>query len=279
MPTVAEALRVGTARLAAAGVPAAARDARLLMAGALGVAPERVSLATPEPLAPAARAAFEAMVAARARRQPVAQITGRRAFWGRDFEVTPDVLDPRPETETIVALALAGAPAATALDLGTGSGALLVTLLAEWPAGRGTGTDRSAAALAVAARNAARHGVADRATFVETNWTDGVRGAFEFIVCNPPYIPAAELARLEPDVRDWEPAMALTPGPTGLEAYCALAPRLVRLLAPGGRALLEFGAGQAPAVVGILREAGLPAPVLHRDLDGRERVAEVTAPA
>jgi release factor glutamine methyltransferase len=276
--TVAEALRAGTARLAAAGVPAAARDARALMAHALAVPADRVGLAAPELLVPAARAAFEAMIAARARRQPVAQITGRRGFWGRDFEVTPDVLDPRPETEVIVAVALAGSPAASVLDLGTGSGALLVTLLAEWPSARGTGTDLSPAALAVAARNAARHGVAERAAFVETDWTDALHGRFGLVVCNPPYIAAAELAALDPDVRDWEPRAALTPGPTGLEAYRALAPRLAPVMAPGGRALLELGAGQGAAVADILAAAGFAGPVLHPDLDGRPRVAEIAAP-
>ncbi len=273
--TVRAALAAAAARLAAEGVPDAARDARRLMAAALGVAPDRLALALPEGLPPAAGAAFEAMVAERARFRPVAQILGRRAFWGRDFAVSAAVLDPRPETETLVALALAGPAPATILDLGTGSGALLVTLLAELPGARGLGTDTDAAALALAAENAARLGVATRAEFLRADWTDGVAGRFELVVANPPYIAAAELETLASDVRDWEPRHALTAGPTGLESYARIAPGLSGVLAPGGRALLEIGAGQGAAVAALLTAAGFARVAVHPDLDGRDRVVEV----
>jgi release factor glutamine methyltransferase len=207
----------------------------------------------------------------------VAQIIGRRAFWGRDFRVTAAVLDPRPETETLIARALAGPAPATILDLGTGRGAILVTLLAELPAARGLGTDIDPAALAVAAENAARHGVADRAGFRHADWTDGIEGRFDLVVSNPPYIAAAEIAGLAPDVRDWEPRHALTAGPTGLEAYARIAGGLAGLLAPHGRGLLEIGAGQGAAVTALMRSAGFTASV-HRDLDGRDRVVEVQFP-
>jgi release factor glutamine methyltransferase len=267
--SVRAALAAGAARLAAAGVPDPGRDARRLMAAALGVAPDRVTLAMGEELPAAAAAAFERMLGERARARPVAQITGRRAFWGRGFAVTGAVLDPRPETETLVALALAGAPAARVLDLGTGSGAILVTLLAEWPEARGVGTDVDAAALAVAAENAVRHGVAGRAAFRVADWLEGVEGRFDLVVANPPYIPAGEVAGLAADVRDWEPRHALTAGPTGLEAYRRIAAGLGRVLAPGGRALFEVGAGQGAAVAALF-----PGAVVHPDLDGRGRVVE-----
>ena len=271
MGTVQAALTAASARLAAAGVADPVRDARLLMAEALGIEPGALTPRAHDPLGPAAPA-FEALVAERARRRPVAQILGRRAFWGRMFEVTDDVLDPRPETETIIAAALDGRPAGRVLDLGTGSGALLVTLLAEWPDARGLGTDASAAALAVAARNAERHTVAERAAFRLADWTNGIDDTFDLVVCNPPYIPAAAVATLEPDVRDWEPRAALTPGETGLEAYRRIVADLGRLVAPGGRAFFEFGEGQGPEVGAVFEAAGLGPRGLLPDLDGRPRV-------
>lgn len=265
-------LRAGTERLARAGVADPARDARLLLARAIGVGADRLTLVLGDPLGEGAEDRFEALLAERALRRPVSQILGRRAFWGREFHVTRDVLDPRPETETLVAAALEGGPGARVLDLGTGSGILLVTLLAEWPEASGVGTDMSADALAVAEENAARHGVAARAEFRETDWAEGIRGRFDVIVSNPPYIPEAEVAHLAPEVRDWEPRMALTAGRSGLEAYERIARDLSRLLAPGGRAFLEFGAGQGAEVAEIFAARGFANARLSRDLDGRERV-------
>jgi release factor glutamine methyltransferase len=276
MTSLGAALAEGAARLKAAGVPDPARDARRLMAAALGLAPDRLVLA-PEALAEPAAAAFARMVGERARFRPVSQIVGARAFWGRDFLVSAAVLDPRPETETLVALALAGPRAASVLDLGTGSGAILVTLLAEWPEARGLGIDIDPAALAVAAENAARHGVAARAAFRRGDWTEGLAARFELVVANPPYVAAAEVETLAPDVRDWEPRHALTAGPTGLEAYVRIAAGLPAVLAPGGRALLEIGAAQGDAVAELLRRAGLSRVAVHPDLDGRDRVVEAAA--
>ncbi|MCX7646610.1 MAG: peptide chain release factor N(5)-glutamine methyltransferase [Rhodobacteraceae bacterium] len=274
--TGAEAVRQAAARLAAAGIEGAARDARWLLAHALGLDPAAVAARLGEPLAPEAAAAFEAAVAARAARQPVSQITGRREFWGRTFRVTPDVLDPRPETETLVALALSE-PFATVLDLGTGSGCLLVTLLAERPDATGLGTDVSAAALAVARANAAAQGLARRARFVLADWFEGVSGRFDLIVSNPPYIAAAEIAGLAPEVRDWEPHGALTDGGDGLSAYRAIAAGAAQRLGPGGRLIVETGAGQADRVAGIFRQAGLARVAVHPDMDGRPRAVSARA--
>jgi len=168
-------------------------------------------------------------------------------------------------------VALAGPAFGRVLDLGTGSGAILVTLLAERAGALGVGTDLSAAALAVARRNAARHGAAGRAAFRVADWTDGIAERFDLVVCNPPYVPAAAVAGLDPEVRDWEPHVALTPGPRGLESYERVAAGLAGVLAPAGRALFEIGAGQAAAVAAILASAGF-ATAAHSDLDGRERV-------
>jgi release factor glutamine methyltransferase len=202
----------------------------------------------------------------------VSQILGRRSFWGRDFEVTADVLDPRPETETLIAAALDGRPPASILDLGTGGGAILLTLLAEWPDATGLGVDASAAALAVAERNAARLGLAARACFQRGDWLENLDGRYDLIVCNPPYIAGNAVGALDADVRDWEPYAALSPGPTGLESYRDIAAGLDRHVAPGGRALFEFGAGQAEAVRVVLAAAGFACIDMHRDFDGRERV-------
>ncbi len=272
MTLVQTALRDGIARLTTAGVPGASRDARLLMAAALGIEPGQVTLRTGSPLTAAEQAAFDALIAERAHRRPVAQILGRRAFWGREFEVTGDVLDPRPETEILVTCALEGPEPSRVLDLGTGSGAILVTLLCEWPGARGTGTDMSAAALAVAARNAVRHKVADRASFEIADWTRGITERYDLVVCNPPYIAAALVEGLAPEVRDWEPRAALTSGPTGVEAYQAIAAGLGSVLAGNGRALLEFGQGQGREVQEIFQGAGFRDLELHMDFDGRERV-------
>lgn len=273
--TAAQALATGVARLAAGGLDDAGRDARRLLAHALGVGPDRLALHLRDPVDPAAAARFEAAIAARLRRQPVAQITGRRQFWGRGFAVTPDVLDPRPETETLVAAALAR-PAVRVLDLGTGSGCILLTLLAEWPCATGLGTDLSAPALAVAAANAAALGLAGRADLRRGDWTGCIDaasdGPFDLIVSNPPYIAAADMAGLAPDVRDWEPHGALTPGGDGLAAYRAILPALPALLAPGGRVLLEIGAAQGAAVAAIARAAGLARIAVLPDMDGRDRV-------
>jgi release factor glutamine methyltransferase len=276
--TAAEALRAAVGRLRAAGVEDAPGDARRLLAHALGVAPDRVTLVLPDALAPAAAAAFDAAVAARARRQPVAQITGRRAFFGHEFRVTPDTLDPRPETEILVAAALER-PFGSILDLGTGTGCILLSCLAAMPAASGIGTDRSEAALAVARANAADLGLAGRARLVRSDWFAGVTGRFDLIVSNPPYIAESEIADLAPEVRDWEPRAALTPGGDGLDAYRAIAAGARARLVPGGRILLEIGPTQGPAVRDLLRAAGLDGVAIRRDLDGRDRVVEARRPA
>lgn len=274
--SVRAALAAAAARLAAAGVPDVGRDVRLLMADALGVGPDRVTLALGDPLAEAAAARFAAHVAARADRRPVSQILGRRAFWSHEFLVTADVLDPRPETELLVALALEGPAPRRLLDIGVGSGAILATLLAAWPAAQGVGTDLSAPALAVARANADRLGVGPRADLVAACWAEGVAGPFDLVVSNPPYIAEAEMAGLSPEVL-CEPRMALTPGGDGLAAYRAIAADLDRLLAAGGRSFFEIGATQGAAVAAIFAAAGFAAQI-HPDLGRRDRVVAVRRP-
>lgn len=277
MTTGAEALRAALPRLRAAGVEDAPRDARALLAHALGVAPDRLIGAMGDALTPAQSAAYEAAIAARCARQPVAQITGQRLFWGRSFAVTQDTLDPRPETEILVAEALS-APFLKMLDLGTGTGCILISCLLGMPMAAGTGTDRSPAALTVAARNIATHGLGHRARLAEGDWFAPVQARFDLIVSNPPYIAAAEMPALSPEVRDWEPEMALTPGGDGLDAYRAIARGAPARLLAGGRLLLEIGPTQGPAVADLLAAQGLEAIRILPDLDGRDRVVAARAP-
>jgi release factor glutamine methyltransferase len=275
--TGAEALRAAKARLEAAGVEGAARDARRLLAHALGVAPDVLAGRMTDPVPEAAVAAFDALVGRRAAREPVSHLTGQRAFWGRDFRVTRDVLDPRPETETLVARALAE-PFARVLDLGTGSGCILVTLLAERPGAQGVGTDISPDALLIAGENAARHGVADRLVLTPSDWFGDIGGRYDLIVSNPPYIAADEMAGLAPEVRDHEPRGALTDEADGLTAYRAIAEGAGRFLVPGGRLLVEIGPAQGMAVSSLFAQAGLERVVVHPDLDRRDRVVAARRP-
>ncbi|WP_051491738.1 peptide chain release factor N(5)-glutamine methyltransferase [Roseivivax isoporae] len=271
--TGADLVARATRALAAAGVPDPARDARRLLAHALGLAPGRVTLALPDPVAPGRQAAFDALVAARGRRVPVSHLVGERLFWGRAFAVGPAVLDPRPETETLVAAALAR-PFRTVLDLGTGSGCILLTLLAERPAAEGTGTDIDPAALEVAAGNAVRLGVEARARFSRGDWGGAVpAGArFDLVVSNPPYIAADEMAGLAPEVRNHEPRHALTDEGDGLSVYRHIAGQAGSLLSPGGRVLVEIGPDQGAAVAAIFETAGLSDIGVLPDFDGRDRV-------
>ena len=210
----------GAALLRAAGIAGAARDADRILAAVLEMEPGQLRVTDDRDLTPDQAAAFHRGIAARALRQPVAQIVGFRDFWAHRFRVTPDTLDPRPETEALVEAALAR-PWRRVLDLGTGTGAILISLLAARAGTQGLGTDISEAALAVARHNARRIGVDAR--FRRADWFAGVEGQFDLIVSNPPYIAAVEMPLLDPDVRDWEPHQALTDGGDGLGAYREIA--------------------------------------------------------
>ncbi len=266
-----DSLAAAALRLRAVGVEDALRDARVLLAFALGLPADRLTLHLADAVPAAALARFDVALEARARRQPVAQITGQRLFWGRSFAVTQDVLDPRPETETLVAAALEQ-NFVKMLDLGTGSGCILLSCLAECPEAQGMGVDLSAPALAVAQGNAERLGLTSRCTWAQSDWCAEVAGRFDLITANPPYIAASEMAALAPEVRRWEPVMALTPGGDGLAAYRIIARQASLLLLPGGRLMVEIGPTQAASVAALFGAAGLTGIEIRRDLDGRDRV-------
>ena len=268
--TIAEALREAAAALAATS-DTARLDAELLMAHALGVTRSDLLLRHMTDLAPVN---FTPLLNRRLAHEPVAYILGTQDFRGLSFLVTPAVLIPRGDSEVLVEASLAARPdARRVLDCGTGTGALLLAVLAELPDASGVGIDCSLGALAVAAANAARLGLAERAEMIradwhEAGWSDGL-GRFDLILANPPYVETdAELAA---SVRAHEPAGALFAGAEGLDDYRVLIPQLPALLAPAGVALVEIGATQAEAVTAIAQAAGFTA-TLHRDLAGRPRV-------
>ncbi|MDB5666505.1 peptide chain release factor N(5)-glutamine methyltransferase [Cypionkella sp.] len=265
------ALRAAIPRLTAAGIENAPRDARLLLSYAMGIAADRLTLHLPDPLTDQAQSAFDQAITARCNRQPVSQITGQRQFWGRSFKVTRDTLDPRPETEILVAEALSR-PFLKMLDLGTGTGCILLSCLADMPMASGVGSDLSAKALDVAKTNAATLNLTPRAQFLQSDWLNSIPGRFDLIVSNPPYIAAAEMPDLAPEVLQWEPHAALTPGGDGLDAYRAIAAQAPARLLAGGRLILEIGPSQAHVVSMLLADRGLENIRVLQDMDGRNRV-------
>jgi release factor glutamine methyltransferase len=273
-----EALRAAIPRLAEAGIPDAPRDARALLAYAMGIAADRLTLHLPDAISPDQQAAFDAAVTRRLARQPVSQIIGQRLFWGRSFRVTPDTLDPRPETEILVQAALSE-PFFRVLDLGTGTGCILLSCLADRPMATGLGTDIHPATLAVATENAASLGLSARARFQHSDWFADVPGRFDLILSNPPYIAADEMPDLSPEVRLWEPHRALTPGGDGLDPYRIIARGAPARLMPGGRLLVEIGPTQGQAVAALFAAQGLTNIHVLPDLDGRDRVVAATKAA
>jgi release factor glutamine methyltransferase len=249
-------------------------DAELLMAEALDIDRDKLILSPPERAIPAR---FWKMVARRMKGEPVAYITGRRAFWNIDLHVGPGVLVPRPDSEVLIASAIEhfeGTPEpARILDLGTGPGTLLLAALDVWPKATGLGIDVSRRALSYASANARRLGFETRLKFKLGNWAQGIEEGFDLILCNPPYI--AEGAELGRGVREFEPDEALFAGETGLDAYRALAPQLPHLLSKGGLAAVEIGHNQAAAVTGLLARDGLKASVVN-DLADRPRAVLLT---
>lgn len=274
--SIADALANLAQRLRAAGIEEPQREARFLLQGLLGLDGAQMLAKPGRPLgADAAR--LEDAARRREAHEPISRILGHRAFYGRDFIVTPDVLDPRPDTEAAVELALdivrsrglSDRPLSIA-DIGTGSGILIATLLAELPNARGLATDVSPAALAVAERNARALGVGDRVRFAATTGLDGYPGPFDLVISNPPYISSAEISGLEREVKDFDPILALDGGPDGLRVYREIARNIADLAGPA-LIVLEIGAGQASAVEEIFSGHGAQLIGRREDLGGHTR--------
>jgi release factor glutamine methyltransferase len=244
-------------------------DAEVLMSAALGITRDRLLLSNPNGQAPDA---FYEFIERRAKGEPVAYITGQRAFWTIDMAVGPGVLVPRPDSETLIVAAVEYFAGSTGperiLDLGTGPGTLLLAALDEWPKAIGLGIDSSEAALYYARRNAERLGMADRATFRLGNWAEGIEASFDLVLCNPPYVAVG--AETGPGVAEYEPAEALYAGNEGLDDYRRLAPEIGRLLAAEGLAAIEIGFDQATSAAALFEAEGLR-PSVTPDLAGRPR--------
>ena len=249
-------------------------DAELLMAEALHIDRDKLILSPPDRTVPDR---FWAMLNRRKAGEPVAYVTGRRAFWNIELHVGPGVLVPRPDSEVLIASAIEHFERRDGprriLDLGTGPGTLLLAALDVWPDAAGVGVDVSRRAMSYAAANARRLGFEQRVKLREGDWAKGVSETFDLILCNPPYVP--EGAELGAGVREFEPDEALFAGEEGLDAYRALAPQLPRLLNKGGLAAVEIGYDQAGAVTPLLARDGLQAKVAQ-DLAGRERALLLT---
>ncbi|MCT8971486.1 peptide chain release factor N(5)-glutamine methyltransferase [Microbaculum marinisediminis] len=282
-PTLSETVLRARRRLAAAGVATPELDARVLAGHALGLDRAAMIAEGRRTLDDEDQARIEAVISRRLQGEPVGRILGHREFWGLEFLLGPDTLEPRPDSETVVQTALdfidAGpgreAPLRIA-DLGTGTGCLLVALLHELPAAYGLGVDIAAGAAGVATINAAENGVGGRAGFVVGNWLAALTSdGFDVIVSNPPYIPTGDRVGLAREVADHDPIAALDGGADGLDAYRAILDDAARVLKPAGGLVLELGFGQRAAVAAIAETRGLNVRRTVRDLGGVERVLDV----
>ena len=262
-----------------AGIETPELDARLLLCHAAELTHEAYIARSRERLRAETAVALAEALARRIAREPVSRITGTREFYGREFSVGPETLDPRPDTETLIEAALALAEERggrsrplSLLDLGTGTGCVLVTLLAELPGAHGLGTDFSEVALGLAAENAARLGVGERADFLAADWLETIDGRFDLVLSNPPYLSTAEIETLAEEVRRYDPRRALAGGMDGLDAYRRIAARAASVMAEDARLLLEIGPTQVEAVAEILGRAGLAVDAVKQDLASRPRV-------
>jgi release factor glutamine methyltransferase len=277
MQTIHDLVRGARERFVGAGISAslAGLDAELLARRVLGWDQARFLADRHQNATSTFVLKYEPLVARRERREPVSYILGTREFWGLDLEVGPDVLIPRPETELIVeeAIALVGRDARPLVfDIGTGSGCLAIALAREIPGARVVATDVSPHALKVARRNAERHGVRERITFVETSFLDGIDNAADVIVANPPYVPSVSESGLTPEVRDYEPPVAVFSGEDGLDALRSIVKAAAAKLAPGGWLIMEFGCGQDDCVSSLVLETeGLDQVKVRHDLQGIPR--------
>jgi release factor glutamine methyltransferase len=273
MRTIATARQTLAEKFRQAGIDSADADARLLIAHALGIDRAALIANGERTLSPHEAKTVDAFAERRLKREPVARIFGYKEFWSLSLQISEAVLVPRPETETVIEAGLdfvvrggLRMESLRILDIGTGSGALLLALLSELPHARGTGTDISIPALDIARINAERHALASRCTFVNCDIAANVPGPFDLIVSNPPYVAHGDIAMLAPEVRDYDPILALDGGSDGLNGYRAIAHEARRLLATGGRLIVELGVDQEPAVRALFTDAGLTVDAARKDL-------------
>lgn len=273
--SIGEAIAEAVDALVMAGIFSAHLDARVLLAHVLGVGREYLTLNSDAYLETIELGAFHELVTRRVAREPMSHILGEREFWSLPFRVTQDTLDPRPDSETLVEAVMDMLPKRDAklmiADFGTGTGCLLLSVLSEYPKAHGLAVDISAAALKVAEENAEQLGLSNRVFFHCANWGEDVMGRYDVIISNPPYIPDADIEKLQPEVSKYEPRNALAGGEDGLDAYRNLMSHISRLLSRQGFAALECGVGQAKDVSHIAEKHGLKTVETRKDLAGVER--------
>lgn len=274
--TLLQAWQSAKKRLEAVGLVGPVIDARLLVEAAADASRADIVTDPYRILTPQQEETLADYIARRERREPVSHILGRKGFWKVMLAVNADVLTPRPETEVIVDYVFKQFPEEMAfniLDLGVGSGAIILSILAERPAARGLATDISDDALAVARENAANLGLASRVAFARGDWTSGLADeSFDVVVSNPPYIASEVIESLEPEVRQYDPRIALDGGADGLDAYRSLAPEIMRVLKPGGAFAVEIGYDQKDTVEALFNEAGASDVWTIKDLSTHDRV-------
>jgi release factor glutamine methyltransferase len=273
---VQELLIASQAKLRECGVSDPLRDARLLLADCLELRIQNLNLVNDSYISEIKISKFWRMIKERCKRKPVSKILGYRSFWGRDFEINENVLDPRGDTETLIELIL-DCKFENMLELGTGSGAIAITVLAERPEVTCVATDISEYALKTASTNSKRHGVESRLKLLHSNWFEKISGSFDVIVSNPPYISSEEYAQLSAEVVKYDPKISLTLGGDGLEAYREILSQALEKLSKNGHIFLEIGYTQANAVGHLFREAGFQQIKVHKDLGSRDRVISAKA--
>lgn len=273
---VQELLIASQAKLRECGISDPVRDARLLLADCLELRTQNLNLLNDSNISEIKISKFWRMVKERCKRKPVSKILGYRSFWGRDFEINENVLDPRGDTETLIELIL-DCKFENMLELGTGSGAIAITVLAERPEVTCVATDISEYALKTASTNSKRHGVESRLKLLHSNWFEKISGSFDVIVSNPPYISSEEYAQLSAEVVKYDPKISLTLGGDGLEAYREILSQALEKLSKNGHIFLEIGYTQANAVGHLFREAGFQQIKVHKDLGSRDRVISAKA--
>ena len=274
--TVQELLTASQAKLRECGISDPVRDARLLLADCLELRTQNLNLLDNSCISEIKISKFWRMINERCKRKPVSKILGYRSFWGRDFEINENVLDPRGDTETLIELIL-DCNFENMLELGTGSGAIAITVLAERPEVTCVATDISQYALNTARTNSKRHGVQSRLKLLYSNWFDKISGSFDIIVSNPPYISSEEYAQLSAEVVKYDPKISLTLGGDGLEAYREILSQALEKLSKNGHIFLEIGYTQANAVGHLFKEAGFQQIKVHKDLGSRDRVISAKA--
>jgi release factor glutamine methyltransferase len=269
--TIGGLIREFAGKFEAAGFDTPRLDARILVAHALGVEPSHLFTRSDEALGAQTRIKIEKLIERRLAREPVSRIMGAREFWGLNFKLTPETLDPRPDTESLVSAVLElkskfNDGPVRILDLGTGTGCILLAVLSEWPEATGVGIDINSGAVETAAENAVHLELSQQASFVVGNWAEGLPDSFDIVMSNPPYIAEDERSGLPLEVAKYDPSAALFGGADGLASYRALLPSARLVANPQGYLVLEVGSQQADAVSELLAAAGFTLEARKQDL-------------